>query len=60
MPSSLTSAECARSGESRPYMFGEPWAIPGYIEAEYYDYGGIGVRGLRVGGRRSTFMVELL
>lgn len=25
-------------------MFGEPWAIPGYIEAEFYDLGGPGVR----------------
>lgn len=41
--SSLTSAECAVSGESRPYMYGDPWVIPGYIEAEYYDYGGNGV-----------------
>lgn len=24
-------------------MFGQPWAIPGYIEAEYYDFGGEGV-----------------
>lgn len=43
--SSLTSADCATTGEGRPYMFGEPWAIPGYIEAEFYDYGGPGVRG---------------
>lgn len=41
--SSLTSAECATSGQSRPYMYGDPWVIPGYIEAEYYDYGGNGV-----------------
>lgn len=25
-------------------MNGEPWVIPGHIEAEYYDYGGLGVR----------------
>lgn len=25
-------------------MFNEPWAIPGYMEAEYYDQGGPGVR----------------
>ncbi|CAM9938987.1 unnamed protein product [Ectocarpus sp. 8 AP-2014] len=41
--SSLTSAECATSGESRPYMYGDPWVIPGFMEAEYYDYGGNGV-----------------
>eukprot|EP00903_Cladosiphon_okamuranus_P010049 g9528.t1 len=36
------SEECATSGQSRPYM-GVPWTIPGYMEAEYYDYGGLGV-----------------
>ncbi|CAM9253362.1 unnamed protein product [Ectocarpus fasciculatus] len=41
--SSLTSAECTTSGQSRPYMYGDPWVIPGFIEAEYYDYGGNGV-----------------
>ena len=48
-PSTLTSADCAISGQGRPYMFGEPWAIPGYIEAEFYDLGGPGVR--RGGGQ---------
>lgn len=43
MASTLTSVECASSTEGRPYMFGLPWAIPGYIEAENYDYGGHGV-----------------
>lgn len=43
MASSLTSVECASSTEGRPYMFGQPWAIPGYMEAENYDYGGQGV-----------------
>lgn len=43
MVSTLTSVECASSTEGRPYMFGQPWAIPGYIEAENYDYGGHGV-----------------
>lgn len=42
--STLPVEECATSGRGRPYMFGEPWAIPGYIEAEYYDRGGMGVR----------------
>ncbi|CAM9493067.1 unnamed protein product [Scytosiphon promiscuus] len=41
--STLTAAQCATSGQSRPYMNGEPWVIPGYMEAEYYDYGGLGV-----------------
>lgn len=43
MASNLTSVECASSILGRPYMFGKPWAIPGYIEAENYDYGGHGV-----------------
>lgn len=39
------SGECAASSsEGRPFVFGEPWSIPGYIEAEFYDYGGEGVR----------------
>lgn len=41
--SGLTSEECATSGQSRPYMGGVPWVIPGHMEAEYYDYGGQGV-----------------
>lgn len=40
---STSSAECANAGQVRPYMSGEPWALPGYMEAEYYDYGGQGV-----------------
>lgn len=45
--SATPELECTR-GTSRPYMFGEPWAIPGYIEAEFYDYGGEGVSGSTV------------
>lgn len=42
----LASDECGVFGEGRPYMFNKPWAIPGYIEAEYYDRGGPGVRNI--------------
>ncbi|CAM9866586.1 unnamed protein product, partial [Hapterophycus canaliculatus] len=41
--STLTPAQCATSGQSRAYMNGQPWVIPGYMEAEFYDYGGLGV-----------------
>ncbi|CAM9229006.1 unnamed protein product [Discosporangium mesarthrocarpum] len=38
-----SAGTCVTGSKAMPFMFGEPWVIPGYIEAEFFDRGGEGL-----------------